>query len=209
MAATWRSSSTARDSRFTSISNNVVSVKSILSTLLPALRGARHFGRGARHCYEIRWITSELPVPIIYHELLRLARARLSRENRDCTLEPTALVHECYLRLADETRLHWQNRGHFLCSGRQHHAARADRSGQEAKVAEAWARRAGHVANWHGCRHASAPSCGTHTHTWRRVPAAGRLSTVGVPAGVLPELPQPNGKVASIRAVQHPPPRPD
>ena len=51
--------------------------------------------------------------PIIYHELLRLARARLSRENRDCTLEPTALVHECYLRLADQTRLQWQNLAHF------------------------------------------------------------------------------------------------
>ena len=51
--------------------------------------------------------------PIIYHELLRLARARLSRENRDCTLQPTALVHECYLRLADQTRLQWQNRAHF------------------------------------------------------------------------------------------------
>ena len=51
--------------------------------------------------------------PIIYHELLRLARARLSRENRDCTLQPTALVHECYLRLADHTRLLWQNRAHF------------------------------------------------------------------------------------------------
>jgi RNA polymerase sigma factor (TIGR02999 family) len=51
--------------------------------------------------------------PIIYHELLRLARARLSRENRDCTLQPTALVHECYLRLADQTKLQWQNRAHF------------------------------------------------------------------------------------------------
>ena len=51
--------------------------------------------------------------PIIYHELLRLARARLSRENRDCTLQPTALVHEWYLRLADQTRLQWQNRAHF------------------------------------------------------------------------------------------------
>ena len=51
--------------------------------------------------------------PIIYDELLRLARARLSRENRACTLQPTALVHECYLRLADQTRLQWQNRAHF------------------------------------------------------------------------------------------------
>jgi len=52
-------------------------------------------------------------VPIIYEELLRLARARLSRENRDCTLQPTALVHESYLRLADENKLQWQNRAHF------------------------------------------------------------------------------------------------
>jgi len=51
--------------------------------------------------------------PIIYDELLRLARARLSHENRACTLQPTALVHECYLRLADQTRLQWQNRAHF------------------------------------------------------------------------------------------------
>jgi len=52
-------------------------------------------------------------VPIIYDELLRLARTRLSRENRECTLQPTALVHESYLRLADEQKLQWQNRAHF------------------------------------------------------------------------------------------------
>ena len=52
-------------------------------------------------------------MPIIYEDLLRLARARLSRENRECTLQPTALVHESYLRLADETKLQWQNRAHF------------------------------------------------------------------------------------------------
>jgi RNA polymerase sigma factor (TIGR02999 family) len=52
-------------------------------------------------------------VPIIYEELLRLARARLSRENLQCTLQPTALVHESYFRLADETKLQWQNRAHF------------------------------------------------------------------------------------------------
>lgn len=51
--------------------------------------------------------------PIVYDELLRLARARLSREHRACTLQPTSLVHECYLRLADQTRLQLQNRAHF------------------------------------------------------------------------------------------------
>ena len=51
--------------------------------------------------------------PIIYDDLLRLARVRLSREYRECTLEPTALVHESYLRLADQTRLNCENRAHF------------------------------------------------------------------------------------------------
>jgi len=51
--------------------------------------------------------------PIIYDDLLRLARARLDREYRECTLQPNDLVHECYLRLADQARLEWQNRAHF------------------------------------------------------------------------------------------------
>lgn len=52
--------------------------------------------------------------PIIYEDLLRIAKARLSREYRNCTLEPTALVHESYLRLAEQTRLHCENRAHFF-----------------------------------------------------------------------------------------------
>jgi RNA polymerase sigma factor (TIGR02999 family) len=51
--------------------------------------------------------------PIIYDELLRLARARLHHESGECTLEPTALVHESYLRLADQTKLQCENRAHF------------------------------------------------------------------------------------------------
>ena len=51
--------------------------------------------------------------PIIYDDLLRLAKARLNREYGECTLQPTALVHESYLRLADQTRLHVENRAHF------------------------------------------------------------------------------------------------
>jgi hypothetical protein len=42
-------------------------------------------------------------IPIIYDDLLQLARARLQRERGGCTLQPTALVHESYLRLADQT----------------------------------------------------------------------------------------------------------
>jgi RNA polymerase sigma factor (TIGR02999 family) len=51
--------------------------------------------------------------PIIYEDLLRLARARLNREYHDCTLEPIALVHESYLRLTDQAKLHCENRAHF------------------------------------------------------------------------------------------------
>jgi len=52
-------------------------------------------------------------IPIIYDDLLRLARAQLNREYRECTLQPHDLVHESYMRLADQTRLQWQNRAHF------------------------------------------------------------------------------------------------
>jgi RNA polymerase sigma factor (TIGR02999 family) len=51
--------------------------------------------------------------PIIYDQLLRLARARLTREQGDCTLQPTELVHESYMRLADQTKLQCENRAHF------------------------------------------------------------------------------------------------
>ncbi len=50
---------------------------------------------------------------MIYGDLLRVARARLSREHGECTLEPAALVHEAYLRLADQNHLHAENRLHF------------------------------------------------------------------------------------------------
>ncbi|MBV9958072.1 MAG: sigma-70 family RNA polymerase sigma factor [Acidobacteria bacterium] len=52
-------------------------------------------------------------MPLVYDELRRLARSYLQRENRGHTLQPTALVHEAYLRLVDQTRVSWQNRAHF------------------------------------------------------------------------------------------------
>lgn len=53
-------------------------------------------------------------MPLLYHELHKLARHHLGRERPDHTLQPTALVHEAYLRLAGQARVHWQNRGHFF-----------------------------------------------------------------------------------------------
>src|ERR1700748_2329214 len=66
----------------------------------------------------VRWGQGEHSVlqqltPLIYRDLLRVARARLSREYGECTLEPAALVHEAYLRLADQKHLRAENRVHF------------------------------------------------------------------------------------------------
>lgn len=53
-------------------------------------------------------------IPLIYDELRRLARKQLAMERRDHTLQPTALVHEAYLRLVDQERVQWKNRAQFL-----------------------------------------------------------------------------------------------
>jgi RNA polymerase sigma factor (TIGR02999 family) len=52
-------------------------------------------------------------MPFVYDELRRLARSFLARERDAHTLQPTALVHEAYVRLVDQTRVNWQNRAHF------------------------------------------------------------------------------------------------
>ncbi|HEX8499541.1 MAG TPA: sigma-70 family RNA polymerase sigma factor [Pyrinomonadaceae bacterium] len=52
-------------------------------------------------------------MPFVYDELRRLARSFLARERDDHTLQPTALVHEAYVRLVDQTRVNWQGRAHF------------------------------------------------------------------------------------------------
>lgn len=53
-------------------------------------------------------------IPLVYDELRRLARQRLQRERADHTLQPTALVHEAYLRLARQRNARWQNRMQFF-----------------------------------------------------------------------------------------------
>ena len=52
--------------------------------------------------------------PILYEELRRVARRLLSAERPDHTLQPTALVHEAYLRLIGQRAVDWRNRAHFL-----------------------------------------------------------------------------------------------
>jgi len=53
-------------------------------------------------------------MPLVYDELRRLAAHYLRHERPDHTLQPTALVHEAYLRLVDQTQVRWQNRAHFF-----------------------------------------------------------------------------------------------
>ena len=53
-------------------------------------------------------------LPLVYAELRRLAAGYLRRERPGHTLQPTALVNEAYLRLVDQSHVHWQNRAHFL-----------------------------------------------------------------------------------------------
>jgi RNA polymerase sigma factor (TIGR02999 family) len=53
-------------------------------------------------------------LPILYDELRDLAARAMARERGDHTLEPTALVHEAWLKLVDQRQQDWNNRSHFL-----------------------------------------------------------------------------------------------
>jgi RNA polymerase sigma factor (TIGR02999 family) len=55
-------------------------------------------------------------LPLVYGELRRLASQKLARENPGQTLEPTALVHEAYLRLLGDGDVAWDSRGHFFAA---------------------------------------------------------------------------------------------
>jgi RNA polymerase sigma factor (TIGR02999 family) len=58
-------------------------------------------------------------VPLVYEELRRIARRQLRNERTGHTLTTTALVHESYLKLADQTRAAFQDRTHFLAVASQ------------------------------------------------------------------------------------------
>jgi RNA polymerase sigma factor (TIGR02999 family) len=55
-------------------------------------------------------------LPLVYDELRKLAAARMKGESPEHTLQPTALVHEAYLRLVGKNDPGWQNRGHFFAA---------------------------------------------------------------------------------------------
>ena len=66
-----------------------------------------HWGNGDRKALEAI-------LPLVYNELRRLARYHLQQQRPNHTLQTTALVHEAYLRLAQEKSPHVENRAHFL-----------------------------------------------------------------------------------------------
>jgi len=76
-------------------------MRSTVTTLLEA------HGRGAEGAFDRL-------VPLVYEDLRRLARAQLRRLRGADTLDTTGLVHEAYMRLVDQTRATWRDRGHFL-----------------------------------------------------------------------------------------------
>jgi len=58
-------------------------------------------------------------MPLIYHELRRMAAAQMRHERPGGTLQPTALVHEAYLKLINQRAVSWQNRAHFFAIAAQ------------------------------------------------------------------------------------------
>ena len=71
-----------------------------------------------------QWTTGKAEVmnellPLIYDELHKRARAYLRRERQNHTLQPTALVHEAYLKLIDQRDDNWQSREHFFAIAAQ------------------------------------------------------------------------------------------
>jgi RNA polymerase sigma factor (TIGR02999 family) len=88
-------------------------------------------------------------LPLVYGELRRLAEHYLRQERPDHTLQATALVHEAYLRLVDQTSITWQNRAHFFSiaaqvmrhllvdHARSHHAEKRGGGAQKLSLDEA------------------------------------------------------------------------
>ena len=55
----------------------------------------------------------ELLLPFVYDELKKQARYLMSKERSNHTLQPTALVHEAFMKLSEQSSIEWKNRSHF------------------------------------------------------------------------------------------------
>ena len=84
------------------LSDSAEEITALLQELLPSTPPA------------VGGVSLEAILPQLYDELRQLAGNYLRRERPDHTLQPTALVHEVYLRLLGDQPIDWQNRAHFL-----------------------------------------------------------------------------------------------
>jgi len=64
-------------------------------------------------------VSPEELLPLVYDHLRQLAGAYMSREAAAHTLQPTAVVHEAYMRLVDQSRVSWKGKTHFFAVGAQ------------------------------------------------------------------------------------------
>ena len=67
-------------------------------------------------------LESEDYLSLVYDELRRLAAAYMHDEGPSPSLQPTAVVHEAYLRLSELESIEWRDKSHFFRYGGQHHA---------------------------------------------------------------------------------------
>lgn len=74
------------------------------ATITELLRAVSEGGRGAL----------DQLIAVVYDDLRRVAGAQMRREAGEHSLQPTALVHEVYVRLVDQRHVKWQNRAHFF-----------------------------------------------------------------------------------------------
>lgn len=90
----------------------------------PTTEGQQHPGRAMSDTHEVTLLLAEWAkgnkqalddlTPLVYRELRQLAASYLRKERQGHTLQPTALVHEAYVRLVDQSNPTWQSRSHFF-----------------------------------------------------------------------------------------------
>lgn len=96
----------------------------------------------------LNFVRTEDLLPLVYDELRRLAGGRMAREQPGHTLQPTALVHEAWLRLAESGEARWQSRAHFFgAAGEAMRRILVDNARRKAQL-----KRGGNPERW-SCRH--------------------------------------------------------
>ena len=88
----------------------IAKLKGMIVSADPSKEVTRLLGSWSRGDPEAR----EALMPLVYAELRRLAASYLRRERTDHTLQPTALVHEAYIRLVEQKNVQWQDKSHFF-----------------------------------------------------------------------------------------------